>query len=796
MENCKLASPIKKLQISKKFINNLTNQYYNNHENYSNYEHDPFNAAIEIIKKPINQRHAKETEKVVSYLMTLNEFIQILRSENDKFFNEILKNVAANILYQKHLKNQVVFKYGERGSKYFIILQGKVSILIPKYVRLMMNEDDYIKYLLRLRKNGEFELLSKCINLNNAIFYIDENFDMWMKFQVSPFNASNLKNSTNPTGIERKMSNLISFGMRKSSSNYKNETVKLISETLEFIESEEHNQVGKFISVEEYILSNRAEPTKPPTNHADDRKLLTVLDYYHINSLSTGDKFGDIALDSLTSKRTASIIADEDSQFGIIDKNTYDKCLKIVNEKSRRMFLQLIFSYQIFKDFAKGTFEKKYYNLFKYQKFKRGDKLLVEAHTSDMIFFLKTGEFEIFTKRNLLEINEMIDSIKHGENLQQIYENGGHLLITKYDGENNSITTKTKIVLEKSQNESLIREKKYNDQELNKIIFDKKYVRVGLIKDREVVGLDEYFDIKNKSSYFTIECLTNVADAYSLPRELFDFIISKEEKVQENYLKFVKIKREFIVQRLYNYKQNLMDGYKRKAEYEETKVVKLTNSLNSPAIKKIESIPSIYYNSSSSVSSIIKPNLNKKRELMKIKLIKNPKNKSRLPSINRQSFEYKTTENGTTISDSSKYNKRTRMMNKSGNDNTLSLYKANVIRNNLYNNLLDSYLYLGKDSYKYKPSIRDTIQYETLSTSRNSETVTINTDNVLTSESLPSYRQRNKSKDVYTSRTRTNISYVDFLALDKFNSYYTIAAQSIGAGNKNKNIGQTKINKK
>ena len=78
-------------------------------------------------------------------------------NEWDKF----LSNLAQNFDYEFSKSNGILFNYGEVGNNFYMILKGKVSVLIPVLITLKLSYFEYLNYLKSLFKFQEIELLFK-----------------------------------------------------------------------------------------------------------------------------------------------------------------------------------------------------------------------------------------------------------------------------------------------------------------------------------------------------------------------------------------------------------------------------------------------------------------------------------------------------------------------------------------------------------------------------------------------------------------------------------------------------------
>ena len=144
----------------------------------------------------------------------------------------------------------MLFRRGDEGDKFYIILKGSVSILIPKSIDVAMSEYEYVYYLLQLKLNNEFSLLKKVVSLNKHIFHLGE-------YEI--FSKSLNLNSSNVVSI--------------SSSQY----LKNLNPVFD-------------------------------DNFINEKRIVSIFEYSKIVSLKSGDKFGEIALSSINRTRLFFLI--------------------------------------------------------------------------------------------------------------------------------------------------------------------------------------------------------------------------------------------------------------------------------------------------------------------------------------------------------------------------------------------------------------------------------------------------------------------------------------------------------
>jgi CRP-like cAMP-binding protein len=906
---------------------------------------DLFHSCIEIINKPASTRSSSETNIVMQYLLFLSEFIKILKNANDKYFNELLKSVSLCLTHKFLPKNHILFKYGEKGNKFYIILKGKVAILVPRCEKVLMSEEEYVKYLLRLRRSGETEILNKCLSANKHIIPIDEDFDGWMRENIL---QSTLQSTHNPGShnnsitFNRKapiMSLINNSSSRRTSSFFGNQAIlneiKLTLEKFEQIQGSishsmenTNHEFGQnndlLISPDDYVQrinpktgkksffkkflmkilnknsltvftngNNMDDPESNPMTARDGQeeigqeymhssnnkisslqlnsqinepKVLTIYKYYNVTTLHTGDKFGDIALDSKSQKRTATIITEDDTHFGLIDKPSYDRCLKEINDRTKRYYLGILLSYEIFNEFSKMVFEKNYYNFFKFNKLKRGEKLITEGLHCENIFFLKQGEFLISSKKSLVDISDLILFYREGKPIR-CNSNNNQSPDQQSSNEKNNNLLNEKLPHGSSQT------KQSTENEELLFYLEKRYIKLAIIKDRGIIGLDDCFYLQTDGtlqSVCNIECVSNTAEVYVISREFFSFILSKERVIRDNVIKFVNNKKKFFSERLESFKTTQIHFFKQKNNinklkikagnvdmefiYEEdknpgsktsrpVKVQGLKNALEHKMqfLKREETITPCITELNLKQSFINKSNILKVQKSLKHEIMildqedeegpsirterSRSKNKlstrklcssiknvcvennkiyiskqstleldkmiSKLPSIISKDSEECTIDSlprsnctGDNFNRRKKIN--TEVTEKRQDQIYLSNYKTNIVKDNLFNNVLVSYI--SKESQNQvtttltpqESKIQTTLELDTARTYKNKFSFT--QCNTLTSNMLNNLSRKNTNK--HTKRifattgfndvceTQTDVNVVDCLVMDKFQRIY------------------------
>ena len=333
-----------KLIESKKNETHYLNNLFHNKETIS--------IILYILSK--SERTDRDIFILNSYLKLQKHFMQLFQSEGENIeIEEILTKINKSLKCQSKEAHHFLFKIGNKGFKFYIILQGNVSVLIPKTININMNEEQYINYLKFLYSSNENYLLEKTLKNNKSIYPI---------------------NKDKYSGI--KVNNIF-------------------------------NKDGKLlISLDEYIsYINGSKFINERNNFFEEIKIEC---YIKVVDLKEGETFGEIALMNEDSKRTASIFINNNSLFGVLKRNDYKLTIKKYLKKIKRNYITFILNSKLFENISVPIFSKVYWNYFTKINLIKGEYLFKEGDIGDKIYFLYEGDIELKTKLNLKRINLLI----------------------------------------------------------------------------------------------------------------------------------------------------------------------------------------------------------------------------------------------------------------------------------------------------------------------------------------------------------------------------------------------------
>ena len=142
-------------------------------------------------------RTKPEIRVIASYLFLMQDFLKLIKAKSpEQKENLLLKDLltlAENVEYEKAQANTILMRFGEKGNNAFIILDGKVDVLIESHFHKNIGEKTYLYYIANLIKHHEFGLVNSIVNENFKKFPMEIIDDITIKIS----NYNDIKQSKN-----------------------------------------------------------------------------------------------------------------------------------------------------------------------------------------------------------------------------------------------------------------------------------------------------------------------------------------------------------------------------------------------------------------------------------------------------------------------------------------------------------------------------------------------------------------------------------------------------------------------
>ena len=376
-----------------------------------------------FIKQP-KEKTINDILIISLYLITMKKFLKLFDEDettimkNDKL-NERFKIIILNLIYKKVYKNKLLFKFGDKGNQFYLILKGDVQVLIPTKKIIYMSIKEFKKYLLLLFIYKEKELMKVVLRENKDLDLIDfqdivEAFSTNQNFDHPSFTNINTYNIQENENLKR----LLDLYLTENEKKYYTENKNNKDDFIEDLTPNEYTQ--RILNFSEFNIdfNEQLEKIKNEENinnngncDLDKKRNFVIYEYIRVTDLNTGDTFGDLALSSANNKtrRTATIMTIENCHFGCLSGKIFDELIKEGNERIRKKKIDYLSNINILKNFPAILLGQKYFNNFAFKNIQK-DKFIVKMNEiNNDVIFLKEGLYEVSFSGNLGNLNELIN---------------------------------------------------------------------------------------------------------------------------------------------------------------------------------------------------------------------------------------------------------------------------------------------------------------------------------------------------------------------------------------------------
>lgn len=545
-----------------------------------------FNTIQYILSK--KNRNQKELSIIQEFLNSLNLFNNPNKNVNKE---KLLLSLSSFLKLEKRPQNSILFKFGNKGNKFYIVIKGELSVLILKETKVELNTVDYFIHLLLLKSLKEDELLKKTLMANNKIgIKIDEN------------------------NFENNYDKLNKFFNKNFKVNFrrKNKSIKKTKTVHYSIVGQNSNSLKDHMKRRNTIFTLNLMPTKIEENNSGnttEKKEKTIDDEeYHLNKYRKSQIFNNIIL-----KKNDDIFYSELEiyNFELYELNKIvSNFIKIKEQAMNKRYYNSINDYientYVFPYYIKQENDPKYkyikkdlYSIFQYFEIGKkkigdifGELALLHSDnkrtgtimtTTDCVLgFLSRDDynnslhdievrkrrnqvnfimsFSIFDKMNwtffetkffnyFIRESFLKDSflLRQGYKYDKIYfiMDGIFELTTSlnYETIKNFIKYKSKKYPKYLHELNIIKLK----EPVNK---KKSYkFKLSIIDNKDIVGMDDYF-ILDDISFINVKCLSDDAIVFSIEKNLLNNLRRKISEIDNNVKIIIKKRVDIMIQKL------------------------------------------------------------------------------------------------------------------------------------------------------------------------------------------------------------------------------------------------------
>ena len=489
----------------------------------------PSDICIESLKIFPHHRTQQQIKIISYYLQMLKNFMSIFKDQiqNDEL-DEFLYNISSGLIYEHVQKNKFIFKFADKAEKFYIILKGKVDFCVPKINKVLMTENEYILFLIKLRFNDEIELIKKNLENNKISFNYGDNLDQFILKKLDKH--------------------------ENEKENIYTEEVYLLFKKIKEIFIEKKNKFDDKekideITVEQYLQrtsltsdiinnSNNSNLNNNINNNSSKKKfLLNIFQYEKTNTFEDGDCFG-LSSKSKSHKRSSTAISIENCDLAVLDKVLYVQTLDKITTRAKERLYKLVMSHQLFIQISKITFINKYYHMFRFSRFYFNNDIMDENVPFDKIIIFTSGEFILSVNKNIFELNDLITKIK------------------KIRGKFYNFTEKQirADLNEIKENINFLNTIKYASHSITEYTNKRQNLIISTINDKMILGYPDTVNKEDNLPYFNCKCISTTATAYVVEKEMIK-LFERDGYLRTTPPKIAIQKIDFYLKRLLEHKK-------------------------------------------------------------------------------------------------------------------------------------------------------------------------------------------------------------------------------------------------
>ena len=559
-----------KLEVKKEtkilsYKDNLNNE---NNKEEDDEKYDINETFLEIVlKKPISFGRNKIINTISKCIQSSNLSKKLITDYNsDKKVNliNICNLFAQNLNYSKLEENNILYRMGEKDSRLFFILSGRIQKLKLKEIPCVkMTNLEYLNYCKYLYKKNEIYILNEVISHNNKTlpFISDEDVVLVSKINFMYELLEKIKNHSIANN-----SSLIRFF---HVNDYTYDDFDIEAYEINSIEQKKLKKIhGAQQEWEDYI-KEKCSPTErefrfyEPFNillKSKQQKFITCFIYESESYLEPGDYFGELTNNFKLKENMNTIRAQTDSVLAWIKNSDYLNIIDPKRKIEKIKEISFLHNYFFFKEISGNSFEKNYYENFTINEYNRGTIIYKSGDKPKNLLFLKKGKLYLEIKCTIIDLFFIIKDLYNN-----LISNPIFVKLPK---------AKKKILLP-NEAINILKKSAYDDNSLKKLIrynphfFEElkktKTFQISELNGYEIVGLEEVF----LNTPYIMKCTVNDKKAicYEFPIKNISRIIKEGNELLLSFVKTSINKIISLIKRLDNIKNNSLYFSKLKFDY-------------------------------------------------------------------------------------------------------------------------------------------------------------------------------------------------------------------------------------
>ena len=475
-------------------------------------------------------------------------------TEKKTTVSSLSKLCAEKLKFQLCETGEIIFKIGDQGENFYVVLSGNVSVLkLKELSNVQMNYMEYIKYCKYLINQGEEYLLNEVLRANENVLNVSSSEDIKLIDKIvfiKRLNHDISKKITNNKQLKKY------FGMNgQKYSKYEINQDELDAYEQDKIKGKQG--AGKewegYITRKCSLLVSEQVFFQSFENVLTDNepKNITCYCYEPFLYLGPGLFFGDTALDFENNKRNATIRAEGKTYLAYLQRDDYLNIISPMNKMERIKEIDFIYTNFFFLSINSHIFEKNLFHLFSHKEYYHGNILFSQGNIPNSLILVKSGRISLELRCSIIDIQNLIKFIFDNIFINPIFERLSSTQKSRFMSIQKMNTIKKYI-----NDPVLLRLKTHNIEFINQMKAIKSYT-ITILTGNDIIGLEEIFI---RMPYITkASVISSKVECYELSLNNLDKMLNFGKDIVLSYTKYSINKLCSLIERLQNIKQNYIN---------------------------------------------------------------------------------------------------------------------------------------------------------------------------------------------------------------------------------------------
>ncbi|CAI2380151.1 unnamed protein product [Moneuplotes crassus] len=314
---------------------------------------------INLLKKDPSTRNNFDITKISNMLAEKKFFQEYVKSKQKNLIHDCARSMKLEIIPD----NQYIYKQGDRGDKFYIIISGKAISEVPLLLAKEMTMFEYFQFIDEYRDS--------ITKINGSIDFTlpDQEFvkEQLMKYQQQF--GENIKSYL------------------RASPDIKNDEIKQETEETSKKKLRRPSKKSKTSLKQLNSVINKSEETK----------------YYeieYIKKLQTHSDGSELGVFTLITRKPyfSSVYTQSETYLAVLDNLSFIRILKKSQVEKNNRHIQIMNHFNIFKQFRKN-YQSEIFKFMKEERFVKGQK--ISDPSISKIYFLLEGQIEVTKKAQI-----------------------------------------------------------------------------------------------------------------------------------------------------------------------------------------------------------------------------------------------------------------------------------------------------------------------------------------------------------------------------------------------------------